>query len=806
MEHTPRLSQVAIVVFSLGMGVAEGQAAVVRVPQNYATIQAAIDAAATGDTVLVSRGTYAGDLVISEKTITLASEYINTGDANDVTQTIVTGGDPMIEIDATAVDTTVQGISFQTGGYGLVNYAPRMNIVDNRFIDTGDAVSFETAGGVARGNYFDGASDDGIDVDHAEFDVTLENNTILNSKDDGIEIRVHPYTGPMVNIVIRNNYISGNKADGIQLIDYSGLSNRIFRIERNVIVNNAKVGLGCMADGNTTENFAGAPMVEEVQVVNNTFSGNAYGITSSDNMLVMNNIIDSMQIGLKRASASSLASYNDFWNNGTNYTTSNVDTATTIFQNPLFDENYNLQPDSLCIDAGAASVLWNGKTVNAPSYNDAAPDLGAKETLGGPVLPTVTVAASDTSAAELGADPGVFAVSRTGDTSAELTVLYALGGTAVNGTDYALLLESVTIPAGASSANVVVIPVNDAEAEGNETVVLTVTSDTEYTVGNPSGATLTLAADALNLPTATIVATDPSAFEAGPDPGVFTISRTGDTSAPLTVTYSIGGNATEGVDYESIDTSVTIPVGAASATVTIQPIDDLVVDDEEVALTLAPDVFYVVGVPGTATVTITDNDSAFTVSFQDGVSPTSGYVGTTDTRLSESSAKSNYGTSSTVRVDGEDSDEENRYGLLKWDLSSIPAGSLVQSVTITLEMTDTSVNTYELYEIKRPWVETQATWNVYATGASWQVPGAKGSLDRGTAVVGTVAAPAVGSHTLSLNSSGVDLVQSWVNSASANNGIIVANPTNPNGLTFRSRNATTPSTRPKMMVTYVVAQ
>lgn len=380
MWHTRWWPRIAIIVLVLGVCGSEGQAAVRRVPQSYTTIQAAINAAANGDMVLVSRGTYAGGLVISGKTITLASEYINTGDPRDITQTVVTGGNPLIRINPTAVGTTVRGISFKGGGYGLVNYAPHMNILDNRFIDTQDGVSFESAGGICRGNYFEDSSDDGIDVDYPDFDITIEDNTILNSGNDGIEIRLLPYTGPKSNIVIRSNHISGSVEDGIQLIDYAGLSNHEFRIERNTIVDNAMAGLGCMANGNTNENFAGAPLIEEVQVVNNVFSGNASGITGGDKMLVMNNIIaNSAQVGLKRVSASSTASHNDFWNNGTDFTTSNLNTASTIFLNPLLDADYRPQPGSPCLDIGAVSLLWNGETVYAPPFNGPAPDLGAKE-------------------------------------------------------------------------------------------------------------------------------------------------------------------------------------------------------------------------------------------------------------------------------------------------------------------------------------------------------------------------------------------------------------------------------------------
>ncbi|PYK99623.1 MAG: cell surface protein, partial [Verrucomicrobia bacterium] len=53
-----------------------------------------------------------------------------------------------------------------------------------------------------------------------------------------------------------------------------------------------------------------------------------------------------------------------------------------------------------------------------------------------------------------------------------------------------------------------------------------------------------------------------------------------------------------------------MPGGAASATITLTPIDDNEVEsDETVVLTLSPDAAYNVGSPNSATVTIHDNDS-----------------------------------------------------------------------------------------------------------------------------------------------------------------------------------------------------
>jgi len=69
-------------------------------------------------------------------------------------------------------------------------------------------------------------------------------------------------------------------------------------------------------------------------------------------------------------------------------------------------------------------------------------------------------------------------------------------------------------------------------------------------------------------------------------------------------------------------------------------------------------------------------------------------------------------------------------------------------------------------------------------------------------VVGTVTAPSTGQATITLNAAGIALVQSWVNSPSTNNGIIIADPLVSDGLVFESREALTASNHPKLTVTY----
>src|SRR5205085_12567106 len=119
--------------------------------------------------------------------------------------------------------------------------------------------------------------------------------------------------------------------------------------------------------------------------------------------------------------------------------------------------------------------------------------------------------------------------------------------------------------------------------------------------------------------------------------------------------------------------------------------------------------------------------------------------------------------------------------------------------------------TYNLYALKRDWWEDQSTWNSYGPGVNWEIPGgpglnweipgAKGTLDRGTTVVGTVTAPATGQRTITLNAAGIALVQSWVDSPSTNNGLIIDNSTTvADTMAFDSRDTLTASNRPKLTV------
>ena len=112
-----------------------------------------------------------------------------------------------------------------------------------------------------------------------------------------------------------------------------------------------------------------------------------------------------------------------------------------------------------------------------------------------PSLQFVTLAVDVPTANEAGPVSGAFRLTRSDVSSEALTIQYAITGTALNGTDYASLPLSATIPAGAADVVVPIVPIDDSVLENNETVLLTVRSGGPYIIGSPSSGTVTIVSD-----------------------------------------------------------------------------------------------------------------------------------------------------------------------------------------------------------------------------------------------------------------------------------------------------------------------
>ena len=260
------------------------------------------------------------------------------------------------------------------------------------------------------------------------------------------------------------------------------------------------------------------------------------------------------------------------------------DTAVESFESVTLE----LVPSTSYVLGAAAATLWIADSDTA--------------------TPLVRLRVTDRDAEESG-DGGQFVIERIGATTAALNVSVALTGTATNGVDYVSIPTTITIPAGASSVPVNVTPLQDTIVETMETVILTINTNAAYTRAVSSAdyaGTVNLHDD--DQPVVTVVATDSAAAEAGNDPGVFTVTRTGSTASALTVNYGLTGSALHGTDYVALPGVLTIAAGSSVGTVVITPIDDGIGEPAQtVVLQLRGGLGYTVGAASNATVTITDN-------------------------------------------------------------------------------------------------------------------------------------------------------------------------------------------------------
>ena len=363
------------------------QAAItVRVPQDYGSIQAAVDAVSPGDTIEISPGVYTENVTVDRSITLVAAAYDQINPRNN--SVILDGaGGVVIRVSGGVVPgPTISGLVIRNGSDGI--FTRSLMTVEHSYF-TGNLDSFQSVpggGGVVSGNVFADAIDDAIDLNGPSKDITIEDNKIRGSGGDGFEIRLYDAAiADTAEIVIRGNRILNSTSDGIQLIDYFEDTNRIFVIERNLLRGNGQAAIGLMDNRDTDEDFRAASIRERIHVFHNTFVDNDHGISGGNNLIALNNIFQGHTLALKNVDANSIASYSIFWDNAVDAQGSIIDAATTLSTDPLLESSSQLVSGSPAIDAGTAHFEWRGEVVmDQPSaaYNGAAPDLGWLERVG----------------------------------------------------------------------------------------------------------------------------------------------------------------------------------------------------------------------------------------------------------------------------------------------------------------------------------------------------------------------------------------------------------------------------------------
>jgi len=173
-----------------------------------------------------------------------------------------------------------------------------------------------------------------------------------------------------------------------------------------------------------------------------------------------------------------------------------------------------------------------------------------------------------------------------------------------------------------------------------------------------------------------------------------------------------------------------------------------------------------------------------------------------DTWIYEWEPLTNFGASGGFRV--------RPYGgiasaLLRWELSSIPVGAVVQNARLELYCTyrDRAAQIeISAYKVLVPWQENSATWNLASSGVPWTQAGCRAiGVDReGTAAAKTTI-PATGAvpgwYAWTLTS----LVQEWVNAPASNYGLILVGAGTTVSYDFFSSEGN-PTFQPRLIVEY----
>ncbi|MGE3261797.1 MAG: Calx-beta domain-containing protein [Bacteriovoracia bacterium] len=196
--------------------------------------------------------------------------------------------------------------------------------------------------------------------------------------------------------------------------------------------------------------------------------------------------------------------------------------------------------------------------------------------------------------------------------SFDVTIPVSVSGTATQNVDYTLSGTTITIPAGSTSASLTVNLVSDGVVDADETIIFTMDTPTNATVGSINSQTITITdSGGTALPTVSFSAATQLVSE---NAGSVTVTVDLSVAAPAATVVPIfigSGTATEGADFSLSSTSLSYAIGEISKSFTVTIVDDTASEGtESIVLGIGTPVNATVGATGTQTISITDNDAA----------------------------------------------------------------------------------------------------------------------------------------------------------------------------------------------------
>jgi len=181
-----------------------------------------------------------------------------------------------------------------------------------------------------------------------------------------------------------------------------------------------------------------------------------------------------------------------------------------------------------------------------------------------------------------------------------VTVPYTVSGTAANPADYTVTASPLVIAAGSTTATITVTVVADGVAEPDETVIATLGTPTNATLGATTVHTLTITGQ---VPTVSFTAAAQAVGEGVA--ATITAQLSSISTQTVTVPYTVGGTATNPADYTITASPLVIAAGSTTATITVTVATDSVAEpNETVVVTMGTPINATAAAPTVHTLTI----------------------------------------------------------------------------------------------------------------------------------------------------------------------------------------------------------